>query len=251
MRVGLMGFGKTGKAVATTLLRKQETVLEWVVRKSTRLEHRSVPEFLGEYSTEPGLIFSAQHTDISSLLDEKPVDIIIDFSSESGIAYYGDVAARRKIKILSAISGYPEDTIGLLKKYSENTAVFWSPNITLGINYLILAAKLLKKIAPYTDVVIAEEHFKDKADVSGTAKVIARELGMEDSEIISVRAGGIIGRHEIMFGFPYQTVRLIHESITREAFGNGAVFVAKELVGKEKGFYTFEKLLLPYLTLDA
>ncbi|MEW6516808.1 MAG: dihydrodipicolinate reductase C-terminal domain-containing protein [candidate division FCPU426 bacterium] len=248
MKVGLIGFGKTGKAVATTLLRKSETVLEWVVRQSTRLEHRSVPEFLGEYSPEPGLIFSSQHTGIAELLDDNPVDIIIDFSSETGLEYYGAEAARRKVKILSAISHYPEDKLELLKKYSEHTAVFWSPNITLGINYLILSAKLLKKIAPYTDVVISEEHYKEKFDVSGTAKVIAHELGIEDSDIVSVRAGGIIGRHEIMFGFPYQTVRLIHESITREAFGNGAIFVAKELADKEAGLYTFEKLLLPYLT---
>jgi len=249
MKVGLMGFGKTGKAVATTLLRNKETTLEWVVRKSTKLEHRSVPEFLGECSEEPGLIFSSEHTSISRLLDDMPVDIIIDFSSGTGMEYYADEAAKRKIKILSAISNYSGDKFNYLKKLSENTAVFWSPNITLGINYLIVAAKHLKKIAPHTDVVISEEHYRDKADVSGTAEVIARELDVTDSAIKSVRAGGIIGKHEILFGFPYQTVRLIHESIAREAFGNGAIFVAKSLVDKETGYYTFEKLLMPYFAI--
>lgn len=249
MKVGLIGFGKTGKAVATTLLRNRETVLEWVVRESAVLEHRSVPEFLGEYSEEPGLIYSSRHTDISELLDDAPVDVIIDFSSETGIEYYGEEAAKRKIKILSAISNYADDKIDLLKKYSEQTAVFWSPNITLGINYLIVAAKHLKKIAPHVDVVISEEHYRGKSDVSGTAKVIARELGIEDAEIKSLRAGGMIGRHEILFGFPYQTVRLIHESITREAFGNGAIFVAASLINQEKGFFTFEKLLMPYFAI--
>jgi 4-hydroxy-tetrahydrodipicolinate reductase len=45
-------------------------------------------------------------------------------------------------------------------------------------------------------------------------------------------------------------VRLIHESITREAFGNGALFAAKNLLGKEKGFYSMENLLLPYFNLQ-
>jgi len=69
-------------------------------------------------------------------------------------------------------------------------------------------------------------------------------------DIKSVRAGGIVGRHEIIFGFPYQTVRLIHESITREAFGNGALFAAKCLADKQNGFFTMEDLLMPYFNLS-
>jgi len=61
-----------------------------------------------------------------------------------------------------------------------------------------------------------------------------------------VRAGGIVGKHEVIFGFPSQTVRLIHESISREAFGNGAIFVAENIMDKEEGLYNFEDILLPY-----
>lgn len=246
MRVGLFGFGKTGKAVASVILRNKEIVLEWVIRKTSKLEHRSVPEFLGEESNEPGLIYSADHTDFSSLLDEQPVDAIIDFSSESGLDYYGAEAVKRNIIIISAISHYSEKSVAKLKKLSENIPVFWSPNITLGINYLIVSAKYLKKIAPMIDFAVVEEHFKDKPEISGTAKAIARNLDIQVDEIKSVRAGGIIGKHEIICGFPFQTVRLVHESITREAFGNGAIFVAKSMNGRDKGFYTFEELLLPY-----
>lgn len=56
MKVGLMGFGKAGKAVAAVLLESKEANLQWVVRKTKLLEHRSVPEFLGVLSDEPGLI---------------------------------------------------------------------------------------------------------------------------------------------------------------------------------------------------
>jgi len=75
---------------------------------------------------------------------------------------------------------------------------------------------------------------------------IAEVLDMDKAQINSIRAGGIVGRHEIIFGFPYQTVRLIHESISREAFGNGVLFVAENLKDKQVGFYNFEDLLLPY-----
>ena len=112
----------------------------------------------------------------------------------------------------------------------------------------MFAAKLLKKIAPWVDIEIIEEHFKGKPGVSGTAIKLAKELDLEETEISSIRAGGIVSKHEIIFGFPYQTVRLIHEAISREAFGNGVLFVADNLADKKEGFYTFEDLLSPYFT---
>lgn len=49
--------------------------------------------------------------------------------------------------------------------------------------------------------------------------------------------------HEVIFGFPYQTVRLIHNSIKREAFGTGAVFALHELETCAPGLYNFDELL--------
>jgi 4-hydroxy-tetrahydrodipicolinate reductase len=248
MKIGLIGFGKTGKAVANVILQNKEFRLEWVFRRSTLLESRSVPEFLGIESNEPGLIYSSSKINITELLNKHPVDIIIDFSSETGIYTYGVIAGERKIKIITAVSHYEEADREFLKKISAHTVVFWSPNITLGVNYLLFAAKFLKKISPEVDIEIIEEHFKEKKGVSGTAIKIAEALDLEKSDINSVRAGGIVGKHELIFGFPYQTVRLIHESISREAFGNGVLFVAENLADKENGLYNFEDILLPYFS---
>ncbi len=250
MKIGLIGFGKTGKAVANVILQNVQFDLEWVLRQSTQLESRSIHEFLGVEFKEQRLIYSSSKITIQELLDKHPVDIIIDFSSETGIYTYGKIAGERKIKIITAVSHYDEAERELLKKLSLETVVFWSPNITLGVNYLLFAAKFLKKIAPWVDIEIIEEHFKEKKGVSGTAIKIAEALDLEKSDINSVRAGGIVGKHELIFGFPYQTVRLIHESISREAFGNGVLFVAENLVDKEKGLYNFEDILLPYFSYD-
>jgi 4-hydroxy-tetrahydrodipicolinate reductase len=53
-----------------------------------------------------------------------------------------------------------------------------------------------------------------------------------------------VGHHEVIFGFPYQTVRLIHNSIERRAFGTGAAFALAELAHCENGFYTFDDLMM-------
>lgn len=246
LRVGLMGFGKTGKAVAATILRDPEISLEWVVRRSDLLEHRSVPEFLGELSDEPGLIYSKDEFGAGDLFDRDPVDAIVDFSSEDGMEYYAEAAAERGIAIVSAISKYSNARIRTLQELGGRTRVLWSPNITLGINFMILAAKTLKKIAPQADIEIIEEHFKAKSELSGTAIKLADALDKGKEEIKSIRAGGIIGVHEVLFGFPYQTVRLRHESISREAFGNGAVFAIHELLKREHGFYSMEEMIGPY-----
>jgi 4-hydroxy-tetrahydrodipicolinate reductase len=217
--------------------------LVWVVRKSRVLENRSVPEFLGIESDEEGSIHWIEDVDFETLQETSPVDAIIDFSSETGMDYYGEVAAEKGITIISAISSLPEDRIRQLEKFGKKTKVMWSPNITVGINFLILAAKTLQKIAPYADISILEEHFRTKTEVSGTAKKIANALSIGEDEIKTVRAGGIIGVHEVLFGFPFQTVRLKHESIARDAFGNGAKFALKELDTRENGFYSMEDLM--------
>lgn len=243
IRVGLVGFGKTGRAVAVTLLHDKTIDLVWVVRKTHTLEHRSVPEFLGIQSDEEGSIHWVGDVDFDSLQESSPVDAIIDFSSEDGMDYYGETASELGITIISAISNLSNSSVGKLKKYGQTTRVLWSPNITLGINFLMIAAKTLQTIAPHADISVLEEHFRDKPEVSGTALKIATTLGLNEKVVHSVRAGGIIGVHEVLFGFPFQTVRLKHESIAREAFGNGARFGLKELQKREVGFYNMEDLV--------
>ncbi|MBX7226923.1 MAG: hypothetical protein K1X55_12895 [Chitinophagales bacterium] len=247
MKIGLVGFGKTGKAVASTIINHPKFSLEWVLKKSNTLNHRSATEFLGINADDKAIIYSSS-TPVREIILNNPVDAIIDFSSTEGIYGYGKIAQEFGIKIISAISHYGDKEKAYLKELSALTTVFWSPNITLGVNYLLFASRFLKKIAPWVDIEVIEEHFKDKEGVSGTAIKIAEALDIEKERINSVRAGGIVGKHEVIFGFPYQTVRIIHESISREAFGNGVLFVAENLTGKKTGLYNFEDLLLPYFS---
>ncbi|HQU26625.1 MAG TPA: dihydrodipicolinate reductase C-terminal domain-containing protein [Acidimicrobiales bacterium] len=248
MRIGLIGFGKTGTAVASVVLTHPGLSLEWVVRRSDKLELRSVAEFLGVDASADARVFPRDAFPVDELLDAMPVDVIVDFSSEDGIDYYGEAAARRGIAIVTAISHYPAGKVEFLGQLGEETAVLWSPNITVGINFLILAAQTLRRIAPNVDVEIVEEHFKSKEGVSGTARVIAEGLEVDPRTVKSIRAGGIVGVHEVLFGFPQQTVRIRHESLSREAFGNGAIFAAERLVGLPPGLYKMDDLLLPFFS---
>jgi Dihydrodipicolinate reductase len=246
MKIGLIGFGKAGKAAANVILSSKDFSLEWVLKNKSEPGLSTAKVALNIEADDASIIYSRSEMEMDRFFEIHPVDIIVDFSDAESILQYGSSAARHGVKIISAISHYKEDQIAFLKELAETTTVFWSPNITLGVNYLLFAASLLKNIAPGVDIELIEEHFKAKSGVSGTAVRIAETLDLETESINSVRAGGIVGKHEVIFGFPYQTVRLVHESISREAFGSGALFVAEHLKDKKEGFYNFEDILRPY-----
>lgn len=239
IRVGLIGYGKAGKAVAEVLRSDSRYELCWVARRAAS------PTTEGVTVTGVDIpIIAFSSVALSDWLDTHPVDALVDFSMPEAVNWYGEEVRKRQLMLVSAVSSYGEQELTYLRSLGADTRVMCSPNITLGINFLILAAKLLRGIAPFADIEIIEQHFREKQEVSGTARKIAESLSIDADQITSLRLGGIVGHHEVIFGFPYQTVRLVHDSIKREAFGTGAAFALGELATCAKGFCTFDDLLL-------
>ncbi len=242
IRMGLFGFGRTGRVVAQEIMNDKDLHLAWVIRKTHNDEGDWASQFFGIEDPQ-GRIYSAGSLDFSSFYEENPVDVIIDFSSSAAVDEYKQ-AANCGVKIVSAISRYDKDEMLKWKRMAGKTAVLYSPNITLGINFLIIASQILQQISPHVDIEIVEEHFRGKAEVSGTALRIAQLLSLSrEQHVNSIRVGGIVGKHEVIFGFPNQTIRLTHESINRAAFAKGAIHAAKWLVGQKKGLYTMEQVM--------
>mgnify|MGYP005816649627 CR=1 FL=1 len=237
IRVCLVGYGKAGVAVANVLCSDPRFELRWIARRS----EDSTQRFHAETSIP---IFGTGQHSYAELLESMPVDAMVDFSSRENIHTYGEEIRRRGIMLVSAISAYTENDLAYAHSLGSDIRVLCSPNITLGINFLIVAARLLRRIAPFADVEILEQHFREKPEISGTARRIAETLEVDGDRITSLRLGGIVGHHEVIFGFPHQTVRLTHESIRREAFGTGAAFALLQLSSCAPGFYTFDELML-------
>lgn len=242
IKVGVMGFGRAGKMVAEEILKDDNLSLSWVLKKSKEPSATYASDLLG-HGHKQGMLYSTQHIEPEHFFKDHRPDVIIDFSSASSIHNY-QYAAKQGINIVSAISNYENSHYLDIKRWSKQTAILHSPNITLGINFLMSVTKLLQEIMPQADIEIVEEHFRDKKDVSGTALRIAKNLDLDvNKHVNSIRAGGIVGKHEIIFGLPNQTIRIIHESISRAAFAEGAIFAAKWLVNKKTGFYSMEDAL--------
>lgn len=61
--------------------------------------------------------------EIDELLDLYPVDAVSDFSSAEGIDQYGDAAAARGVRIISAVAHYSCQKQEKLRGLSTQTAV--------------------------------------------------------------------------------------------------------------------------------
>ncbi len=240
IKIGLFGFGRTGSVVAKVIATDPLFSLKWVCRKTIPTNLIYASHALGfDENFSP---FVAFENLTPEYLKKFPVDMIIDFSNGSACKAY-DMLANAGVKIVTAISNYTSTEINFIHEASKKTAVLYSPNITLGINWLMIASKMLKTIIPHADVEIVEEHFREKNEVSGTALRLAKQLELEpDKHVNSIRVGGIVGKHEVIFGLPYQTIRLTHESINRAAFGTGSVFAANWLYQKQPGLYSMENI---------
>lgn len=252
LKVGIVGFGRAGRTAALEVIKDDELKLIWVARrswpkatvqraKSQRTVHLEGSDYLA--------LDTDDLADAHAMKLLRP-DLILDLAGSDAIQSYGHLASRRT-RIVSAVSHYEPEDYKTLRRVSRLTSVLHSPNITLGVNLILVVARILRKLIPHADVQILEEHFAEKKGRSGTAERIANMLGLDPDETIrSIRAGGIVGRHELIFGLPNQTVRLVHESISRSAFARGAILSGKWLIDTEPGMYSMEKLVFGRMRKD-
>ncbi len=186
-------------------------------------------------------------------LPEKP-DVIIDFSHPS------------LLDELLATTGYTDEQIKQIKTAAGQIPVFFTFNMSLGINLLVdLAKRATKVLGDQFDIEIVEKHHNLKKDApSGTAIMIAEaineELGnkmhyvydrhsvrkpREKTEIgmHSIRGGTIVGEHDVIFAGRDEVITLSHSAGSKQVFAVGSVNAAVFLSGCEKGLYQMSDLL--------
>lgn len=126
---------------------------------------------------------------------------------------------------------------------AANTAMLWSPNLSLGVNAFLRMAECAAAIAarlPGFDAHIVETHHATKRDApSGTALElsmrIAPALG-DDVPVSSIRTGTVPGTHELLFDGIFEQIRIEHVARDRRVFADGALTAARWLVGRRGVF---------------
>ncbi len=197
---------------------------------------------------------------------KEEADVIVDFSHHSALGSVLDYAKAHKLPAVIATTGHNEDECANMEQAAGEIPVFYSRNMSIGINLMIaLAKKAAAVLGDSFDIEIVEEHHSKKLDApSGTALMLAdaikdtldggceyvydrhlerRERAKGEIGIHSVRGGSIVGEHEVIFAGKDEVVRIHHSAFSREVFAKGALSAAKYLVGKTAGFYNMENML--------
>ncbi|MDR3238503.1 MAG: 4-hydroxy-tetrahydrodipicolinate reductase [Clostridiales bacterium] len=194
-----------------------------------------------------------------------PADVIVDFSTATAVPALLRYGMIRRIPVAICTTGLSEACKQEMQAASEKTAVFQSPNMSLGITLL---AKLLKTAVQilsesHFDIEIAEKHHSQKIDApSGTAVLLAdamNESGRyryiydrsqvrakrspDEIGIFSLRGGTIVGEHSVLFAGRDEMLEFTHTALSKDVFAAGALKAAQFLKGKPPGFYRMEDLL--------
>lgn len=265
LRVCMMGLGRTGKIVAKSLLNRQDIQLVMAVcSPNSDKIGLDVGELLGMPAIGVKVVGSDSLNESLKLF--KP-DVVIDFTDPESCVKNAAVLARNKVNMVVATTGFSDVQLQKLQSIAvqNKTGMVIAPNITLGVNVLQFLCKIAAQLLDDYDVEIVEEHFKDKKDVpSGTAIKIAKSIsegrgigsnlkiltekeaafvrGVNVIPIHSIRAGGIVGVHKVLFASGEDRLEIVHQSFARSVFAKGAIRAAKFIAGR-KGIYDMADVL--------
>lgn len=191
--------------------------------------------------------------------------VVIDFSLPQATRALLEYCGKAKLPCVICTTGLGEDIHRLMEETARQTAVFFSANMSLGINLLARLAKQAQAALTGFDIEIIEKHHHNKLDApSGTALLLAdginqqaggrynyvydrhdvrQKRGENELGIHSVRGGSIVGEHEVLFCGPDEVVSLGHVAYSRRVFASGAVAAALFLAYKATGLYGMDDLM--------
>ncbi len=194
------------------------------------------------------------------------VDVIIDFSHPSVLPALLDYAVEHKIPAVIATTGMSEHHLTLIEQAGKSIPIFFSFNMSLGINLLSeIAEKLASALGDRYDIEIIEKHHNQKIDApSGTALMIAQAVakglsyspnyiyerhslhqkrGAFEVGIHSVRGGTIAGEHEVMFAGCDEIITISHSARSKDIYATGAFRAVHFIVAQKEGLYTMKHIL--------
>lgn len=200
----------------------------------------------------------------------KKADVWIDFSTPD--------ATRAAAAVLAGSTGVRAAIIGTtgldsagdtaIARAAEKIAIVRSGNFSLGLNVLAgLVRQAAARLGPDWDIEIIEAHHRRKIDApSGTALMLAEaaaagrgrtlhELRLAPREgitgsrpeggigIAAVRAGGLVGEHEVILASEAESLRLRHHATDRAIFAEGALHAALWASKQPPGLYSMQDVL--------
>jgi len=197
--------------------------------------------------------------DIDAMLSSTKPDVMVDFTVHQAAMPAIRIAAKRKVNLVVGTTGFTKQDIDEIDKLcsSNKIGAIVASNFAIGAILMIHMAKIAAKYFDYAEII--EKHHEKKADApSGTALSTAKAMieargkgftmppleketlagtrggKVNGISIHSVRLPGYMANQDVIFGALGQTLKISHETISREAFMPGVIMAIKH-VNENKG----------------
>ena len=195
-------------------------------------------------------------------------EVLIDFSLPEGALRTVDYCRSHNVALVMGTTGLNDTQKEALQSAASTIPVVYGTNMGVGMNTLFaIVGKVAAMLGPDYDIEIIEQHHRFKKDApSGSAASLAEsicaEIGrsLEDTLVYgregkdalrkpgtigmhAIRAGDIVGKHEVIYSTLGETVTISHTAHNRDVFVRGALRAAQWLAGKKAGMYTMREVL--------
>lgn len=199
-------------------------------------------------------------SNLAELLGGTPGATIIDFTAPEASMNTARAAADAGASVVIGTTGFTQEQRAELEALSTRTPLFWSPNMSVGINVLLkVLPELTRLLGQDYDADMVELHHNKKKDApSGTALRLAESLAeakgwsLDESAcycrqgiigerpkkeigIQTIRGGDIVGVHTVYYMGPGERIEVTHQAHSRENFANGALRAVRWLAGQKPG----------------
>lgn len=193
-------------------------------------------------------------------------DVMIDFSSPAATAANLAACARSRVAALVGTTGLGADAEAAAQAAAAHVPVLIAANTSVGVTLLAELVRAAARVLPRDfDIEILDAHHRGKVDApSGTALALGRAAadgrGIDhDAARLSVdrngpraeggigysvvRAGDIVGEHEVVFAAAGEQLVLGHRATDRSIFARGALQAAAWLAVQPPGRYSMVDFL--------
>jgi 4-hydroxy-tetrahydrodipicolinate reductase len=206
--------------------------------------------------------------DLRKTIQETKPDVVVDFTHPSCVMENTKIIIEENCYGVIGTTGLSEENIKTIDKLANKhkKGILIVPNFAIGA---LLMMKFSEEAAKYLpNVEIIEFHHNKKADApSGTAiktaKLIAEinpninAIKLDEKELISgvrggkesnipihsVRLQGYVASQEVIFGGIAQTLKIRHDTTSRESFMPGVILSIRKVLKLDKLVYGLENLL--------
>lgn len=230
MNIALFGYGKMGKMIEQTALKRGHSIVAKVDIDTTEIDFSNM-------------------------------DVAIDFSTPGAAFDNIKGCIEHNVPIISGTTGWLDKFDEIVALCNEKNGGFiYASNYSLGVNVFFelnaYLAKMMKNLTQY-NMSMEEIHHTQKLDApSGTAITLAEDiitntdyntwkLGEAQGDeipITSKRIANVPGTHTVSYDSDVDSIEIKHTAHNREGFALGAVVAAEWIVGKT-GVFTMKDVL--------